>query len=949
MAGADAQQDPRGYDVAGDPRPARVAVVGAGPAGTLVAAALARLGGRTPGLEVLLVDDEAGDGRGTAFSTSCPEHLLNVRARDLSARPDVAGDFVDWVRAHRDPDAGPDDFLPRGWFGDYLAGLQRDLTHAGDPATGGTVRVRRVTAGALAVDESGEGEDRTTGLVLRSGERLAVDAVVLAVGTERPGLDWVPPTLLASDRLVADPWRPGALERRPGDAPGTVLVVGTGLTMADIALSVAADGERVVALSRRGRLPLPHSAERRAPRPSSALTAAIGDQVALPREQVERLVREHLLAGARTGDWRPAMDGLRPLTALLWQRMPQDERRALLRDGIPAWEVHRHRMPPATASALARLRREGLFEVRRGEVADVETLPGGRLLVALADGGRLVVDRVVNATGPEREVSRSRNPVVVDLLASGLGTPGPLGMGLATDPAGRLLGRRTTPAVWAVGALRRGELWETTAVPELRAQAVSVAAQVVARLRARASAVGGAEVVSTSPGTAPTTAPTPRSSDRGRGRGPRPVDRHGNPLTTTPEAAAAFDRGLLRVLRVQSGAEQAFAEAVRLDEGFALGHAALALVTHELGSSGDPAAALATARATLDHRATERERSLVDVVTHRLHGTRLDGDRALRAHVDAFPRDGLAVSVAVPTIAFSGVTDLQHEAWALVESLRPAWGDDWFFSGLLAFVRQEQGRYDEADRLSARSLEREPGAGHAVHARTHVFYETGAHAEGLGWLDGWIREGGHEASHRAHFAWHAALHELALGSVEDLRRRYEAQLAPPVVSGVRALVDSASLLWRCRVTGSWDDELPVRAVLDSVDDRLLAQPTTPFTAMHAAVALAAARDVAGLARLRAHAAARPHPVMRDVVVALCDALTAVAEERWDDAVRTLRLLGPWVVQLGGSDAQREVVEETLLLALVRAGRCAEARRLLEARLDRRPSPSDSRRLAGVPG
>ncbi|TQJ08764.1 FAD/NAD(P)-binding protein [Lapillicoccus jejuensis] len=938
MAGADVHSDTQGYDAAGHPGPARVAVVGAGPAGTLVAAALARLGALPTGLEVLLVDDDAGDGRGTAFSTSCPDHLLNVRARDLSARPEVAGDFVDWVRAHRDPAAGPDDFLPRGWFGDYLAALQSqllapDATDATDAIDATGVTVRRVPAGALAVDESGEGAERRTALVLRSGERLPVDAVVLAVGTERPGLDWVPPTLLASDRLVADPWRPGALDRPAGAPPGTVLVVGTGLTMADIALTVAADGDRVVALSRRGRLPLPHSAQRRAPRPSTALTAAIGDQVALPAERVERLVREHLLAGARGGDWRPAMDGLRPLTALLWQRVPEDERRALLRDGIPAWEVRRHRMPPATAAALARLRREGRLEVRRGEVADVEPLPDGRLLVALADGGRVVVDRVVNATGPEREVSRSRNPVVVDLLASGLGTAGPLGMGLATDPGGRLLGRRTAPAVWAVGALRRGELWETTAVPELRAQAVSVAAQVVARLRTRPTATG----------------PASRPQVPRRDRPSRPLDRHGNPLTTTAEAAAAFDRGLLRVLRVQSGAEEAFAEAVRLDGGFALGHAALALVTHELGSTGDPAEALATARATLDHRATDRERSLVDVVTRRLHGTRLDGDRALRAHVDAFPRDGLAVSVAVPTIAFSGVTDLQHEAWALVESLRPAWGDDWFFTGLLAFVRQEQGRYDEADRLSARSLAREPGAGHAVHARTHVFYETGAHAEGLRWLDGWIRGGGHEASHRAHFAWHAALHELALGSVEDLRRRYEAQLAPPMVSGVRALVDSASLLWRCRVTGSWDDELPVRAVLDSVDDRLLAQPTTPFTALHAAVALAAARDVAGLARLRAHAAARPHPVMRDVVVALCDALTAVAEERWDDAVRTLRLLGPWVAQLGGSDAQREVVEETLLLALVRAGRCGEARRLLEARLDRRPSPIDTRRLAGVPG
>ena len=88
--------------------------------------------------------------------------------------------------------------------------------------------------------------------------------------------------------------------------------------------------------------------------------------------------------------------------------------------------------------------------------------------------------------------------------------------------------------------------------------------------------------------------------------------------------------------------------------------------------------------------------------------------------------------------------------------------------------------------------------------------------------------------------------------------------------------------------------------------------------------------------------------MSDVVVSLCDALVAVVEQRWNEAVRILRLLGPWLVQLGGSAAQREIVEDTLFYALVEAGRCDEARGLLEARLDRRPSPLDTHRLASVP-
>ena len=117
----------------------------------------------------------------------------------------------------------------------------------------------------------------------------------------------------------------------------------------------------------------------------------------------------------------------------------------------------------------------------------------------------------------------------------------------------------------------------------------------------------------------------------------------------------------------------------------------------------------------------------------------------------------------MPTIAFSGVTDVQQEAWTLVEGLAPAYGDDWWFSGLLAFVRQDQGRYDEADALAWSALRVEPAAGHAVHAQTHVFYETGQHIAGLQWLDPWIASSGQGASHRAHFSWHAALHELSIG------------------------------------------------------------------------------------------------------------------------------------------------------------------------------------------
>ena len=166
--------------------------------------------------------------------------------------------------------------------------------------------------------------------------------------------------------------------------------------------------------------------------------------------------------------------------------------------------------------------------------------------------------------------------------------------------------------------------------------------------------------------------------------------------------------------------------------------------------------------------------------------------------------------------------------------------------------------------LSEEVLALEPAAGHAVHARTHVFYETGAHVAGLRWLDPWITTCGRQATHRAHFSWHAALHELSTGDIEAVRRRYAEQLAPPVVTGVRGLVDSASLLWRCELTGSWRGRAAGRRrARRTPGDELVERPETPFTAMHSAVALTAAGDALRLRRLRAHAAGSTDPVLRE--------------------------------------------------------------------------------------
>jgi len=305
-----------------------------------------------------------------------------------------------------------------------------------------------------------------------------------------------------------------------------------------------------------------------------------------------------------------------------------------------------------------------------------------------------------------------------------------------------------------------------------------------------------------------------------------------------------------------------------------------------------------------------------------------------------FAAGALLLSVAVPTIAFAGVTSVPEESWDIVERARVGYGDDWWFAGLLAFIRQEQGRWDEAMRLACRSLAEEPTAGHSVHARAHVHYETGDHVAGRDWLDGWISGPGRTADNLAHYSWHAALHELSMGDFTAVRARYAGQLSPPAVVGCRALVDSCSLLWRWAITPGAENVPPVDGVLETIDAELLDAPPTPFMALHSAATLCALGQGDRLARLDRWSRRQGDPTFGEVVAPLCVALQALADGDAGAAADRLGTLLASVVRLGGSEAQREVVEDTLIAALLAAGRYGEAIPVIDRRLDRRECPRD---------
>jgi uncharacterized NAD(P)/FAD-binding protein YdhS len=869
-----------------------VAVVGAGAAGALTALRLLEFAdARGRAVEVALVDPTTEPGRGVAYSTREPAHLLNVRAGKLSADGADPGDFARWAGDRLGRPVGLDEFLPRRLLGEYV----------GDRLAGATGRCRRARLRSV--------RDRVTGVAragdgvtldLASGTTMRAAAVVLAVGIAAPGCDWVPEELRGSPRFVPDPWAPGVALAEDGD----VLFVGSGLTMVDLALQLDRPHRTMHAVSRNGLLPRRHLADATQPPLETEPTGTDGLDA----------VWSAVSAGR---GWRAAVDSLRPVTARVWGELPAAERERFLAEKVRFWNSYRHRMAPAAADRLRAIRRAGRLRLHTGSVGAVsrsESAGGAPLRVELTCGEVLRVGSVVNCTGPSLDPRTSGNPVVAGLLAGGLAAPGPHGLGLDTDADGRLrvAGRRNGP-LWTIGVTRVGTLWESTAFPEIREQASQVAAAVLSFLD------GG----------------TPR----------RPRDRYGLPLSTTPAAAQAYTEGVERVLRGQHGALDHLTAATEADPGFALGHAVLGLLGLECGAPVDVTTRLRDAEAGAAD-ADDRERSFVAAVAARAADLAAGG-RALLRHIELYPRDALAVNVAVPTISFGGITT-DRETWALVESLAGEYGEDWWYLSQLAFVRQEQGRWVEAEALASRALAAEPASGHAVHARTHVFYETGEHQAGLRWLNGWIGERGTASEGRVHFTWHAALHELMLGDDDAVRRRYERDLAPPAVAGPRALVDSASLLWRCEMTRDWDGRAGASAVLDVCEDEWLYRPATSFAAMHAAIAMAAARQEGGLRSLEAYAAGHDSAVYRQVVAPLCDGLANVVAGRWEAAVDRLARVRPHVDRLGGSAAQREVIEDTFVHALASAGRHEQAAEVLSARLDRRPpSPLERGRLAGL--
>ena len=439
-----------------------VAVIGGGFSGLLTAVHLLNADAE---VVVRLVERAPQFGRGRAYGTQNPDHLLNVRVANMSAFPDEPGHFADWLRRQGDAD-GEGAFVSRSRYGDYLQSLLRE--HMRDPDNAGRLLLEQDEA--IDIHEARGRKVVSLGL----GRTFEADAVVLAVGA--PGTPPLPhgadDDVAASPFYFANPWGLDAAAVPKGD----VLVVGSGLTMVDTALSLAGAGRRLTALSRHGLLPRTHG-------PAGSVTPP-GGATDTPLRAL-RTLRAH----ARAHGWREAVDSIRSRTPAIWSSWSADDRRRFLRHAQTWWDVHRHRMDPAVAARVTDLVAGGDLEIFGSQLERIRALDGGfeATFRRTADGHWITrrFAALINCTGMRGAPSADSDDLVGRLVRKGVVRADALGLGLEIDDGLQAIGAggAPTPGLFAVGPLTRGAFWEAIAVPDLRVHTALVAAAVVESLR----------------------------------------------------------------------------------------------------------------------------------------------------------------------------------------------------------------------------------------------------------------------------------------------------------------------------------------------------------------------------------------------------------------------------------------------------------------------------------
>ncbi|MBE9207335.1 FAD/NAD(P)-binding protein [Nostoc sp. LEGE 06077] len=448
--------------------PTTIVIVGGGFSGSLVATHLLKTASQP--LTIKLIERSHQIGKGIAYSTDTNCHLLNVSAGNMSAFAHDPGHLLRWLHHNNNEltsflsaEVNPSSFIPRKVYGLYIQSVlaEAEATAPSD------IRLERLTDEVVGI----EPEDKGAMISLRSGRCFTADKVVLALGNA----PFTPPAIDYADKNQSyrrNAWSADALADLDPDA--AVLLVGTGLTMVDMVLSLHDRQHRgkIYAVSRRGLFPQQHQASQPY---RHGLTPETSPKTV--RGWLHWLRTEIEIAATQGYDWRAVIDSLRPITQQIWQELPTVEQQRFLRHLTPYWDVHRHRIAQKVADVVREMLDSGQLIISPGRIQEYQVLPEG---VAVTISQRktqtntvLNVRRVVNCTGVAADYRRSPHPLIDNLRSQGLIRPNVIGLGLDTNADGALYtaNDRVSTLLYTLGTPRKGDLWETIAVPELRIQA----------------------------------------------------------------------------------------------------------------------------------------------------------------------------------------------------------------------------------------------------------------------------------------------------------------------------------------------------------------------------------------------------------------------------------------------------------------------------------------------
>ena len=426
------------------------------------------------------------------------------------------------------------------------------------------------------------------------------------------------------------------------------------------------------------------------------------------------------------------------------------------------------------------------------------------------------------------------------------------------------------------------------------------------------------------------------------------TDRYGVPFSTnSSQAAQDYPEGVDLLLSQNFGPEERFRQAIEADEGFAMAYAGLAYTLMLQVRVAEAKESIQRAQ-ELAAGVSRREQQHIEATALFVNGNGPQSLALIRQHLAEFPRDALMSRLAqrhfMQGCSGAGVANFPDELFAMLTELEPSYGDDWSFLGQYAFAHHETGRLEKAHQLAQRSLELRPTNAVACHSVTHVFFERGDPEGGGGFLGNWLLSFDKRATYHVHLSWHLALFELAMGRYQQTLDLYESDIRPSVVAkSPSSLADSASLMWRMQLYAGVVPPVPWQEVRDQAAPAA-DRPGPPFRDAHAALAFAAAGDDESLGRMMdglREVANKGNAVAEEVTLPLVQGIHAFAQGDYQEAVQRMEPIAGQLTRLGGSHAQREVFEDTLLEAYLRAEQFDRAEDMLRTRLKQRATVRDT--------